>query len=647
MIFRYIKLKNFCPYYGQQTIHFATDEYRNVTVIRGVNGTGKTSLLTALNWCLYGDSFFKENTREFVNRRVVAQGENANTSVEIGFNDQGIRYRAERKCQWLRNNKTTFLLQRENEPPDLDAAASDKIESIIPKDVSAHFFFDGEKIDNFARPGNEEEIKNAVRNVLRIEVFERGIAHLERAAQYYQRELKKHVPDGLKAFISEKEGKETLYIKISEEIEDKLKKIKIAQRHKQDIDNVLIQFAEIRQFFEEQKEIKASLKRLGDEKDKYQEKILQLANDGFIPLAKPIIRKALEILQSNRAPIGIPDAILNDLLEQMLCLCGRSIHRESPEYQHIQNLISQNVSPEFGIAVRETENCLKRLLEDKVESIPTEVKSTLSDEQRLDKNIEANEARLDEIKRVLEDFDNDDFQKHKKAQEEYEREIRRLEADINQGKGRIKEIKTDIESLDKKIDTAKSLEVRAERLQCCRQLAMESASAMRKLYAPLEEDMRKDLEIEVSDIFRKLVWKENSFREVRLSSNYELQVIDRYDGQVSPEISAGEREVLSLAFIAALAKVAVKEKLSDMQTDRFPIVMDAPFTKLSDKPKENITETIPAIANQLILFVTDQELRYDERAWWNLESRVGGQYELYFNDEIGTTTINELDRNGN
>ena len=100
---------------------------------------------------------------------------------------------------------------------------------------------------------------------------------------------------------------------------------------------------------------------------------------------------------------------------------------------------------------------------------------------------------------------------------------------------------------------------------------------------------------------------------------------------------------MSLAFIAALAKVAVKEKLPDIPAERFPIVMDAPFTKLSDKPKENITENIPAIANQLILFVTDQELRPDEQAWRNLEPRIGTEYELYFDDEISVTTIKRIE----
>ena len=74
-------------------------------------------------------------------------------------------------------------------------------------------------------------------------MFERGITHLEKVAQDYQRKFKKYAPDELKALISEKEKKEALCVKISEDIEDKLKKVKIAQRHKQDIDKGLVQFA--------------------------------------------------------------------------------------------------------------------------------------------------------------------------------------------------------------------------------------------------------------------------------------------------------------------------------------------------------------------------------------------------------------------
>ena len=71
-----IKLKNFRPYYGKHTINFATDDERHVTVIQGVNGAGKTSLFTALNWCLYGDDFVKRNIGhigELVNRHALAE----------------------------------------------------------------------------------------------------------------------------------------------------------------------------------------------------------------------------------------------------------------------------------------------------------------------------------------------------------------------------------------------------------------------------------------------------------------------------------------------------------------------------------------------------------------------------------------------
>ena len=49
-------LHNFRQFYGAQSCDFATgdDPKRVVTVFHGYNGSGKTALLNAFVWCLYG-----------------------------------------------------------------------------------------------------------------------------------------------------------------------------------------------------------------------------------------------------------------------------------------------------------------------------------------------------------------------------------------------------------------------------------------------------------------------------------------------------------------------------------------------------------------------------------------------------------------
>ena len=48
MLLRTLKLKDFRQFKGEQTISFATDPVKNVTVIMGENGSGKTTLAQAL-----------------------------------------------------------------------------------------------------------------------------------------------------------------------------------------------------------------------------------------------------------------------------------------------------------------------------------------------------------------------------------------------------------------------------------------------------------------------------------------------------------------------------------------------------------------------------------------------------------------------
>ncbi len=648
-----IELKNFRPYYGTHTINFATDDERHVTVIQGVNGAGKTSLFTALNWCLYGDDFVKRNIGhigELVNRRALADGETVETSVELRFTYQGIfpdrevEFCAKRQIKRdFRSDGTARTVQRlfleiTNFREFHDTEASNWIQAIIPENVSVHFFFDGEKIDNFTRPNSKTEVESAVRNVLKVEEIERGMRHLEDVASEYQRQVSKHASDKLKPLLEVRKEKKAIRSKLSKDIELLQTEVKLAKKQKQDIDTRLEDIKGLRKLIDERKAIEAVLKQFKDKEVEYQEQTRSLTNQGFIPLAKPVLDKGLEILQE--IPTGLPDTLLNELLDKRQCLCGRPIHDQSPEIETIKNLLNQSISTNLGHIVQETHGDLKHLVRTHVEDIPNDLKSVLSEEEKLEQDIKTKKNRLEEIKQALEDFDHDEINNLEKRRKEYEQIIPKLEGKINQIRGRIQEIDMEITKLDQKINTEKDSNVKAEELKRYWKLADDSSKAMGKIYELFAENMRGHVQSETEEIFKELVWHGDHFREVLLNKDYELQVIDESGENVLPELSAGQRQILSLSFIAAMAKVAVKETIPQLTEEPFPIVMDTAFGRLSRKHRENITRIIPDIANQLVLFVTDEELQGQAKE--NLASRIGAEYELEFDRVAKTTKIKEI-----
>lgn len=55
MKFTHIELNNFRQYYNTVSIDLRTDLDKNIVLIGGRNGYGKTNFLLSIVWCLYGD----------------------------------------------------------------------------------------------------------------------------------------------------------------------------------------------------------------------------------------------------------------------------------------------------------------------------------------------------------------------------------------------------------------------------------------------------------------------------------------------------------------------------------------------------------------------------------------------------------------
>ena len=647
MKLRYIKLKNFRAYYDEQTLFFSTDEDRHATVIHGANGAGKTSLFVAFSWCLYGSEYVKRkfgDIGKLENRRALKDDENAQTMVEIGFTYRKTQYWAKRTTN--DNGKTSFLLNSTNtfgnERQYHNEDAAEWIKSIIPENVSGHFFFDGEQIYKFTEPGNEEQIKSAVRNILRIEEIGRGMKHLGDIATEYRKDLKRNATGNLKKLLDERNDTQELRDKLSKNIQEKKAEIDAAEKIIQDIDARLKAIESSRLFVQERNRIEQELLELKGSQEETNIKIRSLANQGFISLAKSVISTSLEIFERSEISSGIPKTLLNELLNKANCLCGRPIRRESSEYQNISNLLDNAVSSEAAYVVGETNSNLKRLLSDRVDNIPIQLKSALSNVQELESKIQGNEARLEKIKKDLGNFDDDEVNQLEAARARYESDIWNLKDEINRSKGRIEEIDKTISKLDLSIKKEESSTAKIEQLKALYELANAAASAMKEVYELHASHMRERIQEEVGPIFKRLIWNAGHFEKINLTEDYKLLVKDASGENVLPEMSAGQRQVLSFSLIGALAKMAVKNMIPKMENEPFPIVMDTAFARLSSEHRENIADIFPQIADQLVLFVTDEELHGKARE--NLESRIGAEYELHSTKEDSLTTTTKIQR---
>ncbi len=141
------------------------------------------------------------------------------------------------------------------------------------------------------------------------------------------------------------------------------------------------------------------------------------------------------------------------------------------------------------------------------------------------------------------------------------------------------------------------------------------------------------LETEVKDCFLYLLHKSNLINRVTIDSDrFKLALYDT-DGQLFPKqrLSAGEKQLLAIAFLWGLARVSGRN---------LPIAIDTPLGRLDSDHRHNLIERyFPTASHQVILLSTDTEIGEKEVTMLREQDAIAQEYLLKYNPEKRQTTV--------
>ena len=190
-------------------LDFAVEEGRAFTVIRAENETGKTTILTALQWAFYGDDALPGGGRDFRLHPIdwaATEGNRVPIVVEVEFETQTLRrsrqgtrvikrrYRIVRSTEETvdgatsRRTRSTVRLFRITDAGDEPVEPPDaEINQELPRDLRDIFFTDGDRALRFIEATvkattKRERVQRAIRSLLGLGVIENALKHIRRAA---------------------------------------------------------------------------------------------------------------------------------------------------------------------------------------------------------------------------------------------------------------------------------------------------------------------------------------------------------------------------------------------------------------------------------------------------------------------------------
>lgn len=658
MLIESITLNNYRLYEGENVIQFRFDEAKNVHLICGENGFGKTTLLHSLLWCLFGrfvgevpvsgqetNSSYAAMQKEILNQNAAKRFEEKATpeivalikkngytngyeeikkdsvySVAICFAEVGIPSIPCQKIVVTRSYDS--LLQKEDVEILIDGVKNELTDEIGPevfindfilnKDIAKLFFFDSEEIVSLADTGTIAErrkLSKAYEEVLGIRKYEELRSNLEGLRLRYRKKSKDiGLKDELEKLEAEREGVSNELTQLS----DSLAEIDTTLTNLREQDGQLqLQLSREGNSVktEELQRVKAVIEKCKKDDIEMKSALKQFIDYAPFAISGQLFARAYELAKADHEAIAnnntatAQNSVLDALSKEMKGLLDKMpVNKDSKKDAHTQ--LEAIIEKYRG---RACDRDIQVTLTDdefaEVEAVYNSLTTTyriefeaLAEAYRKNKiTLERNVKRLSNIQSKESDEVIKGLRDNKNK---IEAEIKTNEEKQRLGHIRTGELQLTIESYDKKIkELSRKISV-DDADEAKDKLASELITELDTFLLSLKKNKKSSLELRIKNTLNTLMHKEDFISHVEVELDSDTMDINLFssDGNVINKnmLSKGEKQLYATSILKALV---------DESGIQFPVFIDSPLQKFDKSHSSKIiSEFYPSISKQVILF---------------------------------------------
>jgi DNA sulfur modification protein DndD len=620
----------------------------------GNNASGKTTLAQAFTWCLYGNTDFQNKSmlsNSVVNKMVI--GETQDAYVEIELTQGGKEYKIFTKQEYKKDNNgkivnTTQVIRNISMKKDdgqtkiiSETKADFRINEILPRELSRYFFFDGERIDKMSREirqGKSKEFSEAVKGLLGLNAYKAALEHLNSRSpssviRNYNNSFDSKSNNKIAQLMVEIENCDNEIDKINNRLTEIDEYKNMALEKCNALREIIIRNEEGEKLQNDYDKYIMKLKTLNKSKlDTKGHLLKHFSENAYQFFSIKIIHNILQLMSKNdildKGGIqDIQESTIDFLIKRGFCICGNKLEKNNEAYKTLKEVIkhippNSIVGPSIDQFIRECELISKTGFSF-FESIENDL--------RLIRNYDNEYSGTEEdIKILNEKLENiKDIGQYKRDLTIYESEIIKLEEEHdscliekNNNESEKSHKETERDQLALRDENNKNIEL-------YRAYAQYIYSILENDYAAKEDEVRKTLELEINSIF-KLIFDGGITLDLDDSYHIHIKINETFNDS---DTSAGQNFTVIFAFISGIIKMAKIKNNGIASTEPYPLVMDAPLSSFDKKRIEKICNTLPDIAEQIIIFIKDTDGEYAEKY---LSNRIGKKYELSKTNEIET-----------